>query len=81
MDIEASIRTYIGENFAYRGGAADLPADKSLIDAGIIDSTGVLELVSFVEQEFGIQVGDTEMVPENFDSIGNLTNYIRRKSG
>ncbi|MBI2895763.1 MAG: acyl carrier protein [Deltaproteobacteria bacterium] len=80
MDIEATVRTYIAENFAYRGGAADLPASKSLIDAGIVDSTGVLELVSFVEQEFGIAVGDTEVVPENFDSIANLTAYIQRKS-
>jgi acyl carrier protein len=81
MDIEASVRAYIAENFAYRGGAADMAADKSLIDAGIVDSTGVLELVSFVEQEFGISVGDSEVVPENFDSIKNLTAYIQRKSG
>jgi len=80
MDIEATVRQYIEDNFAYRGGVKDLPAAKSLIEAGIVDSTGVLELVSFVEQQFGISVADTEMVPENFDSIANLTAFIRKKS-
>lgn len=81
MDIEAAVRQYIEDNFAYRGGVKDLPATKSLIESGIVDSTGVLELVSFVEQEFGVSVGDTEMVPENFDSIANLTAFIKKKSG
>ena len=79
MDIEAQVRAYIEENFAYRGGSAELPADQSLIETGIVDSTGVLELVSFVEQTFGVSVKDSEVVPENFDSIGRLTKFVEQK--
>ncbi|MGZ8197708.1 MAG: acyl carrier protein, partial [Burkholderiales bacterium] len=51
----------------------------SLLDAGIIDSTGVMELVSFLEQEFGIQVDDQDLVPENLDSISALAAFVTRK--
>jgi acyl carrier protein len=51
----------------------------SLIDAGLIDSTGVLELVGFLEQEFGIDVADEDLVPENLDSIARLAAFIDRK--
>lgn len=51
----------------------------SFLESGILDSTGVLELVTFVENELGITVGDHELVPSNFDSIAALSDFIRRK--
>jgi len=53
--------------------------DDSLLDKGIIDSTGVLEIVTFLENTFGIQVEDEEIIPSNFDSINNINSYLSRK--
>ncbi|MBN1608711.1 MAG: acyl carrier protein [Polyangiaceae bacterium] len=61
--------------------AAGLSADQSLLAARLIDSTGVLELVGFLEQEFQIQVADDELVPENLDTIANIVAYVGRKTG
>ena len=55
-----------------------LPNDASLLDRGIIDSTGVLEIVLFLESEFGVKVKDSEMLPENFDSVNNIVNFVQR---
>ena len=55
--------------------------EDSFLEKEIIDSTGVLELVSFVEERFGIEVGDEELIPDNFDSINKLGEYVRRKQG
>jgi acyl carrier protein len=51
----------------------------SFLDTGLIDSTGVLELVDFLEEQFGIAVEDSELVPENLDSISNLSRYLVSK--
>jgi acyl carrier protein len=79
MEIQEQIREYILENFMYSDDSDELRGDLSLIDSGIMDSTGVLELVGFIEESFGIQVEDTELVPENFDSVDRITAYIQRK--
>jgi acyl carrier protein len=79
MEIQEQIRQYILENFMYSDDSGDLTGDLSLIDSGIMDSTGVLELVGFIEESFEIQVDDTELVPENFDSVDKITAYIQRK--
>jgi len=73
------IRAYILENFLF--GTADnaLQDDSSFLESGIIDSTGVLELVSFVEETFEIEVRDEELIPENFDSVDKLARYITQK--
>jgi acyl carrier protein len=78
-DISASVRTFINDNFLFREGIEAIADDASFLDAGIIDSTGVLELVSYLEDTWGITVGDDEMVPENFDSIRGLVAYLQRK--
>ena len=72
------IRDFIVENFLF-GNDDGLKHDTSFLDEGIIDSTGILELVSFLEEEFGIAVEDEELVPENLDSIKNVTEYLERK--
>ena len=72
------IRAFIMENFLF-GNDQGLNDDTSLLDEGIIDSTGILELVSFLEEEFGISVEDEEILPENLDSIKNVVAYLERK--
>lgn len=80
MSIQNQIKTYILENFLFSDNGHKLAEDASFLEEGIVDSTGVLELVMFVEEAFNIAVEDEEIVPENFDSIGQLTAYIRRKA-
>jgi acyl carrier protein len=81
MSIEALIRGYILENFLFTDDNGRLQDDTSFLEEGIVDSTGVLELVMFVEETFGISVEDEEIVPENFDSVGRLARYVRPKLG
>ncbi len=79
MDLNLKIRDYIVENFLF-GDAEPLADDTmSLLDNGIIDSTGVMELVAFLEGDFGLNIGDEELVPENLDSVANLAAFITRK--
>ena len=77
--MESEIRTFIADNFLLGDDVQNMPGSASLIDAGIIDSTGVLELVCFLESTFGIEVQDDEMLPENLDSIRAISNYVGRK--
>ena len=76
-DINSRVRAYIEENFLF--GAEDVTDETSLLDEGLIDSTSVLEIVGFFEEEFEISVLDEELVPENFGSIANQTAYVERK--
>lgn len=81
MDIEISqaVRRFISENFMFRDDGNAIAADASLLEAGIIDSTGVLELICFLESTYDIEVADEEMLPENLDSIRAITAYVSRK--
>jgi len=81
MSIESRIRSYILENFLFTDDGDQLQDDASFLEEGIVDSTGVLELVMFVEEAFGITAEDEEIVPENFDSVAQLTRYVTRKLG
>ena len=74
-----TIKSFIIDNFMMGRNPQDLMDSDSLLNKGIIDSTGVLELVGFIEEKFGLQVDDEELVPENLDSVDNLINYIQRK--
>ena len=78
MDYLATIRTFISENFLF-GDVVQLDDDTSFLEAGIIDSTGVLELISFVEETYNIKVDDEEIIPENFDSLQNVSDYLEQK--
>lgn len=79
MDTKETLRQFITTNF-YVPDPSALGDETSLLDQGIIDSTGVLELTAFLESKFGIQVADDELVPENLDSIAALVAYVGRKS-
>jgi len=73
------IRAFIVENFLF-GDAEPLSNDSvSLLDTGIIDSVGVLELVAHLEGDLGLSVDDEDLIPENLDSIDNLVDFIARK--
>lgn len=78
-EIESALRSFITETYLYDGDAADLPRDRSLIEEGLIDSTGVLELVTFLEERFGIEINDSEIVPDNLDSIAAIEAFIAKK--
>jgi acyl carrier protein len=80
MDIKAQVRKFIVEHF-YVADAAALSDEVSLLDHGIIDSTGVLEVISFIEASFGVTVADDEMLPENLDSIARISAFVARKQG
>lgn len=78
MQTAARLREFVTTNF-YIPSHVKLDDKTSFLAGGILDSTGVLELVAFVEQQFGIKVSDDELVPANFDSLAALAAFIERK--
>lgn len=78
MSIENEIRKFIEENFILEG-EDNLGEEDSLLEKGIIDSTGVLELVAFLEETYQFKINDEELVPENLDSIKNISQFIQNK--
>ena len=78
MEAMPKVRNFVTTNF-YVADPDALADDASLLDAGIVDSTGVLEVVQFLESEFGLEVLDHEIVPENVDSISRIAAFIERK--
>jgi acyl carrier protein len=78
--IEHAVRQFLTDNFPLAGGE-ELAADDSLIAAGVIDSTGVLELIEFLEERYEIQIADEEVLPENLDSIASIGRFVAGKLG
>ena len=78
METTEKIRVFVIDNFLF-GDAGDLKNEASLLDEGIIDSTGILELVAFLEEQFSIRIEDEEMIPENLDSIDHIAEFVKRK--
>lgn len=79
MNIKEKLRNIIIENFMFGSKDASLDDDDSFRDEGIIDSTGVLVVVGYIEDEFGFEVSSDELVPENFDSLNKLLSYVNGK--
>lgn len=77
-DQKQKIKNFIIENFLF-GNADGLNDDTSFLEEGIIDSTGVLELITYLEEEFSLQVDDEELIPENLDSINNVIGFLQKK--
>jgi acyl carrier protein len=77
--IATEIRNFIVANFLFGQDGDGFTDDQSFLESGIIDSTGLLELVSFVEQQYGISVADRELVPENLDSLRNIAQFVVAK--
>ena len=80
MDIREQVRAFITSNF-YVADPSVLDDKASLLDKGIIDSTGVLEVILFIEETFGVKIEDSEMLPDNLDSIERIANFVTRKQG
>ena len=79
METREKLRHFIIENFLFGNENASLDDGESFLESGIVDSTGILEVVGFLEDEFGFEVTDEELVPDNFDSIDKLVTYIEKK--
>lgn len=77
-DTAGIIRDYIVTNFLF-GDGGTLGDDQSLIDAGALDSTGVLELIAFVEERFGIAIDDRDLVPENLETVNRIAAFVVRR--
>ncbi len=80
MTAESQIRRYILENFLFTDDETKLDNTDSFLAAGIVDSTGILELLMFVEETFGFEVQDEELLPENFDTVDSLVRYVQSKA-
>ena len=78
-EVEKKVRSFIEENFLFRDDRSALSDSDSLLDAGVIDSTGILELVAFLESEFQLRMADADIVPANLDSIRAIVAYVEAK--
>jgi acyl carrier protein len=73
------IRLFILENYLFTDDPAQLGLDDSLLGRGIVDSTGMLEIILFIEEQLGVKVADSEMVPENLDSVNRIAAFVISK--
>jgi acyl carrier protein len=77
--VATQVRAFVVSNYLF-GQDGRLPADHdSLIESGVVDSTGILELIEFLEETFGISVDDTETVPDNLGSVAGITAFVGSK--
>jgi len=81
IDIKQKLNVFIRDKFLLGNKGVILNDYDSFLDKGIIDSTGVLELVNYIEETFGIKIDDEELIPDNLDSLDKLTNFITKKIG
>ena len=78
MSHAEQIREFVVNNFLF-GDGSRLQNDTSFLESGIIDSTGILEVITYLEETFGIKVNDDELLPENLDSVENIVDFLNRK--
>lgn len=78
MSLQEDIRSFIIENFLF-GDAGGLNNDSSFIKEGIVDSTGILELVAFIQEQYLVAVADEELIPENLDSVSKVAAFVEGK--
>lgn len=79
MDIKTQIRDHIAANILYSDNGFDYSDDASFLEEGIVDSVGIMELVLFIEENFGLTVDDEDLTPDNFDSVDRLAEYIKKR--
>ena len=80
QDIKGTVRNYILQNFLMGDLGVQLQDDQSFLDHRIIDSTGFIELVTFLETTWSLRIQDEEMIPENLDSLDNIERFVRSKT-
>lgn len=78
MNVQQRVKQFVVENF-YVANPAELADDTLLVSGGYVDSTGMLEIIAFLEAEFGIRIADTETTPENLESIARIAAFVARK--
>ena len=78
-ELQKQVRGFILENYLFTDDESALGLDESLLDRGIVDSTGMLEIIMFIEDELGVTVEDEEMIPENLDSVNRIAAFVTRK--
>ena len=81
MTFENKLRLFILENYLFTNDQSKLKNSDSFLNTGIIDSTGILEVITFIQDELKLTVEDDEMIPENLDSIDNVLAFVKRKAG
>jgi acyl carrier protein len=74
--IRQQIREYITQNFFYDGSGRTIPDDLPLVERGGLDQTGILEIALFIEETYGAQVDETDLTPENFDTVENIARFV-----
>ena len=80
MSVAQGVRDYILQNFLFTDDQSAIADGDSFLAKGIVDSTGMLEIIYFLEDEYGIKIEDEEMVPENLDSVNNIVAFVARKT-
>lgn len=80
-DTRAALRNYLLENYLFTDDQSALKDTDSFLDNNILDSTGIMEIIFFIEEQYAIKVEDEEMVPENLDSVDNIVAYLAGKTG
>ena len=81
LDVKTAVIEFINRNFLMGTSQIRYGENDSLLEKGIVDSTGVLEMVSFIQNTFAITVEDSELVPENLDSVSSIAAFVARKAG
>ena len=81
VDIENSVISYIKDKFLSEKAAENLTIETKLLDEQIIDSSGILRLIMYLEDKFSVRIDDEELIPENFNSIITLSSLVKRKLG
>ncbi len=81
MNTQASIEKFILDDLLQGGGRKSLAVDEPLISSGVIDSLAMLRLIGFLEQELGVTIGDGEVLPDNFETLRKITEFVERKKG
>ncbi len=80
MNFEKKLRTFILENYLFTEDESELDNTDSFLESGIIDSTGILEVITFIQDELEIAVEDDDMIPENLDSVNNILAFVAKKA-
>lgn len=78
--LREQIRGFILENYLFTADTSALGLDDSLLGRGIVDSTGMLEIIFFIEEQLGVKVKDEEMIPENLDSVNRIANFVQSRT-
>lgn len=78
--VRSELRNFILESYLFTDDQSALNDGDSFLDNRIVDSTGIMEIIHFLEEKYGIRVNDEEMIPENLDSIDNLVKYVDKKN-